>query len=240
MPIGKSEQPGNTRGSKKRPDARATGNTPLTAYEQAKAEWLERMGTPIVEKNRWFLTAFILATALAMGAFSFTQILPLKSVQPFIIEVDRLTGETKASSAQAVSYQPQEREVRYFLAQWVRMLTEIGPSSPRDLQEAYKFVRATAVDSFKEYLQSSKVFAEMKRDPSLRRTIEISSITFIQEGVAMIRVVSTTKSTLSMPIQKRFIVKVDYLLDPPKTEAEIQSNPIGFFVTHFDFREELK
>lgn len=224
----------------KRPDPRSTGNAPPTSYDQAKAEWLERMGSPIVEKNRWFIMAILLAVALVLGAFAYTKILPLKSVQPWIVEVDKLTGETKASSVQTTSYVPQEREIRYFLARWVRQLTEIGPSTPRDLQEAYKFVRATAVDSFKEYLQTSHVFAELKRDPTLRRSIEISSITFIQDGVAMIRVVSTTRTTLSMPVQKRFIIKADFILDPPKSEMEIQENPIGFFITHFDFREELK
>lgn len=216
------------------------GNTPITAYQQAKAEWAERMGTPIVEKNRWFLIAVMLGIALILGMVGYNYLLPLKTVEPFVIEVDKLTGESRASSMRATSYVPQDREVRYFIAKWIRQLVNIDPSTPDALQAAYGTTRGTAVEEFKDFLKKTNVFAEIKNDPSLRRITEISSINFIQERVAIVRIVTTTRSTSVAASEKRYVVNINFELEPPKEERELMANPIGFYVTHFDFREELK
>ncbi len=221
-------------------DVNTMGNAPLTAYEQAKAEWAERMGSPIVEKNRWFLVSFLLIICLLLGLLGYVQLLPLKTVEPFVIEVEKLTGEARASAMRAKSYVPQEREIRYFTAQWLRQLVNIDPATPDALQTAYYHVRGPAVEAFKEYLAKTKVFAEIKSDPSLRRTTEISSLTFIQDRIILARIVTTTRSTRFAPAQKRYVVNINFELEPPKEEKDLLFNPIGFYVTHFDFREELK
>ena len=93
---------------------------------------------------------------------------------------------------------------------------------------------------FRSLLKKTNVFAEMKSDSSLRRTAEISSITFVQERVALIRLVTTTRSTTRASEEKRFILNINFEIDPPKEEAKFLDNPIGLYITHFDFREELK
>lgn len=216
------------------------GNAPLTAYEKAKAEWLERMGSPIVEKNRWFLVSVFMTICLILSLLGYVYLLPLKTVEPFVIEVDKLTGEARASAMSAKSYVPQEREIRYFTAQWLRQLVNIDPATPDALQTAYSHVRGPAVESFKEYLAKTNVFAEIKRDPSLRRITEISSLSFIQERIILARIITTTRSTRFAPEQKRYVVNINFELEPPKEEKDLLLNPIGFYVTHFDFREELK
>lgn len=221
-------------------DPSTLGNVPPTAYESAKAEWLERMGSPIVEKNRWALVAILLAFCLLAALIGYNQLLPLKTVEPYIIEVDKLTGEARASTAKASSYAPQEREIRFFIARWARQLIEINPGTPDALKSAYLNVRGVAIDEFKEFLQKTNVFAEMRTDPALIRTAEISSINFIQDRVALIRLVTTTRSTRGISEQKRFIINMNFELSPPKEEAQLLENPLGFYVTHFDFREELK
>lgn len=230
------------RGEKTSPrmDPASLGNAPTTAYDRAKAEWAERMGSSVVERNRWALVAIFLSIALVMAMVGFNQLLPLKSVEPFIIEVDRFSGETNPSAMRAKSYVPQEREIRFFVARWVRQLLEINPGTADSLKTAYLHVRGTAVDEFKEFLQKTNVFAEIKGDPSLVRTVDISSINFIQQRVVLIRLVTNTRSTRSAPEQKRFIININFELNPPKEEASLLENPIGFYVTHFDFREELK
>lgn len=221
-------------------DISSIGNVPLTAYEKAKAEWAERMGEPIVEKNRWFLMAAILAIALVLAMFGFNHLIPLKTVEPFYMEVDRVSGETVASSMRAKSYLPQEKEIRYFTAKWLREMISIGPSTGDDLQSAYKQVRGTAVEEFKQFITKTNVFAEMKADPSLRRTVEIGTINFVQERVALVRIVTTTRSMRGSVDEKRFIVNINFEIDLPKEDKDLMENPIGFYVTHFDFREDLK
>lgn len=233
----------NARGgarSSRKDDVSSLGNAPHTAYQAAKAEWAERMGTPIVEKNRWFLVATLLAVCLLIALIGYTHLLPLKTVEPFIVEVDKLTGEARSSAMRAQSYNPQEREIRFFTARWARQLLEIGPATPDALQIAYSYTRGTAIEEFKELLKKTNVFAEMKSDSSLRRTAEISSITFVQERVALIRLVTTTRSTTRASEEKRFILNINFEIDPPKEEAKFLDNPIGLYITHFDFREELK
>lgn len=221
-------------------DVRTMGNAPLTAYEQAKAEWAERMGSPIVEKNRWFLVSFLLVICLLLGLIGYNQLLPLKTVEPFLFEVDKLTGEVRASAMKAKAYVPQEREIRYFTGQWLRNLVNIDPSTPDALQSAYGQVRGPAIEEFKDYLAKTKVFAEIKSDPSLRRTTEISSLSFIQERVILARIVTTTRSSRFATEQKRYVVNINFELSPPTEEKDLMINPIGYYVTHFDFREELK
>lgn len=221
-------------------DPSTIGNVPLTAYDRAKAQWAEMIGSTVVEKNRWFLVAFTLALAVLVSAYGYNHLLPLKSVEPFLIEVEKFSGEPRPSAMRAASYQPQEKEIQFFLARWIRQMLEIGPSTIDDLQEAYGYCRGNALEEFTEYLRNSEVFAKMKADPSLRRTLDISSITFIQERVALVRLVSKTRTLRGAPEEKRFIINVNFELDPPKEKEKFLVNPLGFFITHFDFREELK
>ena len=50
--------------SLKKPSVRDIGNVPNAAYEQAKQEWFERMGEPVVERNRWFVVALVIGLGL--------------------------------------------------------------------------------------------------------------------------------------------------------------------------------
>jgi len=216
------------------------GNVPQTAYDRAKAEWAERMGESTVNQGRLFVLAIGSIVGMVALAVALAGLAPLKSVVPYSIQVDKITGETRAVGITATTFNPDEKQKRFFLAKWVKqMLTLDAFTTERDLSDAYAIVRGKAIDEFREYLAATQPISKLRIDTTLTRSVQPSTIQFIGENIAMIRVVTQTRSANSVEPNKRYAILVHFAIEPPKSEAEILRNPIGMFVTHFTISEEL-
>lgn len=215
------------------------GNVPPTAYDRAKAEWAETVGDASVNQGRLFVLAACSIVAMVAMAFALAGLSPLKSVVPYSIHVDKVTGETRAVGITATTFSPDEKQKRFFLAKWVKqMLTWDAFTTERDLSEAYGMVRGKAIEEFRDYLAKTQPIAKLRKDTTLTRTVQPSTIQFLAENIAMVRVVTQTRSATDTVPTQRYAVLVHFAIEPPQSEAEILRNPIGMFVTHFNISEE--
>ena len=203
-------------------------NAPLTAFEQARAVWFEAYGTPVVQRARYFALALLCASSLLVSSIARALLFPLKTVVPYVMERAE-NGAVTPVPATAQRYSPGAAEKRYFIAQWVKKLLTLDRyfSEPY-LSEAYLLTRAKATTEFTDWLRKNAPIADLQKDPSLTRTISISSVSLLQEEVALVRL-ATEKRSMSNPsaVREKFVVTLHFAVVPPKTEEDLYKNPIG-------------
>lgn len=230
-----------TQKEQKPPKVTDIGNVPPTAYDRAKAEWAERNGNATVNQARLFVIAVGLLLGLIILGFALTQMLPLKTAVPYQITFDQGSGKTEARPIKVENFSPTEVQRRYFLAKWVRDLLTIDPYTiERSLADAFRISRGKAIDEFRTYVKDTQVITRVQQDRSLIRTVDLSSLQFIGEGVAQARIVMRERTQASVGDPKRYILTLHYGIEPPTTESEMLSNPVGLFITHFAIAEELQ
>jgi len=221
-------------------DGDPLGNSPLTAYEKGQRVWFESVGTPVVERARYFILAALLAIAFISLVVTLMRMMPLTRVEPFYVQVDQVTGEAVATRGAAKSYKPGEAEKRYFIVLWVRYLLELDPhATERNLAYVYETSRGKAIDEFTDFVNKKKPIVRVRTEPGLTRTVEIKSFSPLNEQSALIRLVTEERGINRQTIRNSYVVTIHYAIEPPDTEAKILKNPIGLFVTHFAINEDM-
>lgn len=215
------------------------GNSPLTAFEKGQREWFERMGSPIVERDRYFIMAALFALAFMALVGTLMYMMPLTRVEPWVIQVEKLTGEVRTTPAAAQAYKPGAAERQYFIVRWVRGLLELDPNTTeKALTEVYENCRGKAIDEFSDFVNKTKPIVRVRTETGLTRTVEIKSYTPLNDQSSLIRVVIEERALNKAVIRRSFVIAVHYAIDPPDTEVKIMKNPIGMFITHFAINED--
>lgn len=217
------------------------GNVPNVAYEKARQQWAERMGEPIVERNRWFLMALFLAFALLVSLLALKHLTPLKTVVPYAIKIDQDTGEIRGAPVEASKFVLGTAEKKYFISRWVRNIIDLEPRvTEKNLREAFGFVRGKAVDEYKDFMTKTRPLARLQEEKTLSRRADIVSIIIESENTANIRFVTEERQVGSAPVRQRYVAFITYEVVPPTTDLEMLENPLGIFITHFVISEEIK
>jgi type IV secretion system protein TrbF len=222
-------------------EARPPDNAPHVAFEQARLAWFEIYGLPVTERARYFALAMVFGVAFICSVVAITVLVPLKTVVPFVVERAE-NGAVTPMPAAAQKYVPGASERRYFIAQWVKKLLTLDRYFTEPyLSEAYLLTRAKATAEFTDWLQKHAPIAELQKDPSLTRTVSISSVSLLQEDVALVRLTTERRSMgNSSAMREKFVVTIHFALVPPKTEEDLFKNPIGLFITHFSINDDLE
>lgn len=222
-------------------DPRSLDDAPNVAFEKAKQVWAERMGEPIVERNRWFLVSIVLLIGLVACLSALNMLMPLKTAVPMIIKIDRATGEIVGKPVEVAAFKPGEAEKKYFITRWIRDIIDLEPGiTERNLREAFGFVRGKASDEYKDFMKQTRPLARLMEEKTLTRKTDIVSFNFTTENAASVRFQTEERQAGASPVIKRYAAFITYEIYPPKTDREIVENPLGLFITHFTIAEELK
>ncbi len=238
--FGKSNKARGSGTAKPPKGADPLGNSPQTAYEKARQEYFERTGSPVVERARYFVLAALFAGAFIALVVALIRLMPLNRVEPYVVQVDKITGETAATRAAARAYKPGDREKQYFIVRYVRGLLQIDRNTvAQSLAEVYRNSRGKALDEFTDFVKTTKPIVRAKTEIDLVRNVEIKSFSLLNEQSAIVRVETVERGLNKATLRKAFVVTLHFAIDPPKTETEIMENPIGLFVTHFAINEDM-
>ena len=220
-----------------RPDA--PDNAPLTAFERARIEWFERYGCAVVERNRMFLGWVLTTVALLAASLAIAALLPLKTVEPFVVRVAD-NGQVALDRAAAQRYVPGRAERTYFVSRWVQQVLTLDPYlTERQLSEAWRMTSGLATRQLLDWLRAERPLERLRRDPGLSRSVAIVTVVALDESVMQVRARTETRAGAGEPRSAVVQVTLHYTLVPPRTEAEIMRNPIGLYVTRFNVVEEL-
>jgi type IV secretory pathway component VirB8 len=216
-------------------------NAPSVANGLEPTSWLEVLGAPRLDAARNFAAACIFASAFVICAIALALIATHHTVAPYVLQATP-EGAIVPAASKLVPYSPGGPERRYFIAQWVRHLLSLDQQlSESWLAESYQQTRGKATVEFTDWIKHAGPLRLLKDDPSLTRSVNISSISLLDDGVALVRV-RCERRNLSNPsaIQEKFLVTLHYATVPPANEQAMLKNPIGLVVSDFQIGEDME
>ncbi|SDN95608.1 virB8 family protein [Ensifer sp. YR511] len=187
----------------------------------------------------WFVTTiFGGITLLSLAALA--MLVPLKSFEPYIVEVDKNTGyvEVKTGLTRPTSLTEQQAVTQANIVRYIRAREGYDPyaiehnfgiaallstgNAARELQDLYSAANAK---------NPAKVYGKSKRV-----TTEIASVTFPNGSTGIVRFATSEQSdTETIPRHWIAVVRFRYT-DTPATNEWRFENPLGFQV--YDYRRD--
>ena len=214
---------------------------PASARGAPPPPWFERLEGASVDASRNFAAACVFALAFLASTAALVLIAVSHRVEPYVLQATA-EGAILPSGGRLVPYRPGGAERRYFLAQWSRHLLAIDAAlSETWLSEAYQLTRGKATVEFTDWVKGSGPMQRLRDDPSLSRSANISSISLVDDGLALVRVSCERRSLANPAAQhEKFLLTIHFSAEPPVTEEAVLRNPIGLTVSDFQVSEDLE
>jgi type IV secretion system protein VirB5 len=223
----------------RRPNDRYGSSGPTESpYQAASQEWDRRIGAPVLQAHNWRLAAFgaMGLAALAVGGLIYES--ATRSIATYVVPIDKY-GRPGRIELAGRRYVPSSAEIGYFLADWVTRTRSksIDPIVIRDnWTEAYHFVVDGAIGQLNDYAKTHDPFANAGA-----QAISVEVVSVLQRGPNSYQVQwrettydqGATTSTVNWT--GLFTTKIQ----PPTNEAELRANPLGVYITAFQWSREL-
>ena len=209
-----------------------------TPFRRAAQEWDRRIGEPVIQARNWRLMAFAgwAVAALAVGGLIYEG--STKQIATYVVPIDRY-GQPGRIEIAGRAYTPTTAEMGYFLADWVTRTRSksIDPVVIRDnWTTAYRFVTGQAIGQLNDYAKTHDPFANAGQQAV---SVEVVSVLQRSANTYQVQWRETTydqgASTSTANWTGLFTTKVQ----PPKNEAELRANPLGVYVTAFQWSRDL-
>jgi type IV secretion system protein VirB8 len=210
----------------------------LKAYfDEAKSWNADRVRA--AERSRrfaWAVAGFaaLVATA-AVGAVA--ALAPLKSVEPFVVRVDRATGAvdvmTALKSEKPLSYD--EALTKHFLAQYVRAREGwLPPAAEANFRQVSIMSTPAEQERWADaFRPANPQSPQVQYGPNGEAQVAIIAVSFVSPGVASVRFHRTARITQQVT-ESDWIATVAFTYTKaPMSEADRLRNPLGFQVTSY-------
>ncbi|MBI1276436.1 hypothetical protein GC177_10790 [bacterium] len=206
--------------------------------------YADRYQAMVVQRNILALVTLISLVATLISALSVSLLTPLKSVQPFVIQVDEKSGMTQVVTPLSRKELESQKELaQYFVIKYVRAREAYDAAL---YTENYKTVRlmseAKIAEEYKKLFNSNN-----PQSPSnlygqeIKRVINVRSFQFTGDNSAQVRIrVTLEGDTVINKDPVDYIVWVSYEFQALELTAEQRYiNPVGFKVTSYTVDQEF-
>jgi type IV secretion system protein VirB5 len=211
---------------------------PGSPFMRAAQEWDRRIGEPVVQARNWRMMAFcgFLIAALAVGGLIYQG--ATKQVATYIVPIDRY-GQPGRIELAGRTYAPGTAEIGYFLADWVTRTRSksIDPIVIRDnWTSAYHFVAGQGIGQLNDYAKTHDPFANAGQ-----QAVSVQVVSVLQRSPSTYQVQwrETTYDQGATTAVGNWTGLFTLKTEPPKTEAELRSNPLGLYITAFQWSRDL-
>lgn len=198
----------------------------------------ELFGDPAWNATRLGMIAIVQACVIFMLGLAIYQMLPLKKVVPYIVE---LTPDgVVARIAQASAYKPEANFVKAEIGRWAKQMLVLDPYLTRENLRATAIpLRGKAIQQHSEFLAKEAPFKRLAENPGLVREVEVkpSGIDVSQKGIAFVFLSTTERLGTAEPVVRKYRLTMHYALVPPSTEEELMASPAGLNIPYFEFQE---
>jgi type IV secretion system protein VirB8 len=224
--------------------AAGENGAPPTAVDDGKIEdWFhDRYQSARVNGNRWFVLAILFGALACLAVGTIAVLTPLKTVQPFLVEVNNGSGEVRVLKPFDVSeLVAGDAVTKSLLAKYVIARETYDP---QDLKENYQIVRLMS-DPAEGLLVDSQLSQTNAASPLNRyqahtvRTVRVRSVSFLNKRTAQVRFASTETTHTTKKEDSWVAIVSFHFVNLPETEEERFINPVGFQVTAYRIDQEL-
>jgi type IV secretion system protein VirB8 len=169
---------------------------------------------------------------------------PLKRVEAFVVQVDRSTGQTSVvpglKGRNPMSYDASVK--RYFLSQYVKDREGWIPLAENELVHAVLLMSGDdEKQRFTEFFsRSDPISPQLIFKDTPMASVEIRSISFINEDVAEVHYARTVYSHVGQALVSNYVATLTYTItNRPQLERDLNIDPIGFSVTNYQTSPEV-
>ncbi|MDX0521682.1 type IV secretion system protein VirB5 [Sinorhizobium medicae] len=219
----------------------AVNRTPENPYLAARQEWTERYGSYVKAAAAWRVVG-ILSLALALVGFSYALYLSTQvRLVPYIVEVDRLGTSVAAGFPEQIEY-ADARVVRATLGNFVTSFRSITPDAvvqKQYIDRTYALLRTSdpSTQKINDWFRSNSPFEKAR---SSTVAIEVNNIVALSNQTYQIDWTEYERDRKGKETgTRRFRGIATVALTAPQDEATIRLNPIGLYVTDFDWTAQL-
>jgi type IV secretion system protein VirB8 len=208
-------------------------------YFPAARSWADERRSTTLSSARiaWIITAVAMFTALVL-AIALAAMMPLKSVQPYVVTVDRQTGSVQLAQSVAEGRLTQnEAVIQAQLANYVRARETFDAT---DLAVQYKRVQllsapyvARAYVAYMDVANPASPLNTLKRGDTL--AVMIKSVSMVAPGVALVRYDVDRRAASGGGFGRRSYVSAlsfGFSGNPLRMQDRFD-NPLGFQVTRY-------
>ena len=220
----------------------AENNDALRSYFQDGDRWEQE----IVKKAKrskafaWLITLiFGGITILSLSAL--VMLVPLKSFEPYIVEVDKPGTSVTAGSPQQIEY-ADARVVRATLGNFITSLKSITPDAvvqKQYIDRTYALLRTSdpSTQKINAWFRGNSPFEKAKTSTV---AIEVNNIVALSNQTYQIDWTEYERDRKGKETgTRRFRGIATVALTAPQDEAIIRLNPIGLYVQDFDWTAQL-
>lgn len=206
-------------------------------FDEARSWNADRLrGAERSRKLAWTVAGLAGLVAIsAMGAV--VALTPLKTVEPYVVRVDRTTGNVDVVSAltgtSPISYD--EAVTKHFLAQYVRAREGwLAPAAEANFRQVSIMSTPAEQQRWADAFRAANPESpQVLYGTSGEVLVAIRAISFVSDGVANIRFHRTIRSG-QQATESDWIATVAYTYtDAPMAEGDRLRNPLGFQVTSY-------
>lgn len=211
----------------------------LPVEDEIVDSWSQSV-TADLEKSRtraWRVAAAVTVIAI-LEAIALASLIPLKTIEPYTLLVDRQTGHVEAlAPLDAQVVEPNEALTRSFLVQYVIARESFAFDS---IQDDYRKVSlwsdGSERDRYQRLINASNPLSPLASQPqgTLIRT-EIKSVSILNPDRAMVRFVTTRADQGNLPQEtQHWVAIIRFGFSNAEMSAEDRYvNPLGFQVTSY-------
>ncbi|MCK9549592.1 conjugal transfer protein TrbF [Aquamicrobium sp.] len=219
----------------------ARNKVPENPYLAARQEWNERYGSAIHAARSWKIVG---VTGMLMAVIGFGYALYLSTqvkLVPYIVEVDRLGTAVQAGFPQQIEY-ADPRVVRATLGSFVASFRSVTPDTvvqKQYIDRTYALLRTSdpATEKINNWFRGNSPF---DRARSTTVSIEATSIVPLSNQTYQVDWTEYERDRQGKELAtRRFRGIATVTLTPPQDESVIRLNPIGLYLTDFDWTAQL-
>lgn len=219
----------------------ARQTTPNNPYLAARQEWNERYGSAIHAARSWKIVGI---AGMLMAVIGFTYALYLSTqvkLVPYIVEVDRLGTAVNAGFPQQIEY-ADPRVVRASLGSFVSNFRSVTPDAvvqKQYIDRTYAMLRTSdpATEKINNWFRGSSPF---DRARTMTVSVEVTNIVPLSNQTYQVDWTEFERDRQGRELAtRRFRGIATVTLTPPQDEAVIRFNPLGLYLTDFEWTAQL-
>jgi type IV secretory pathway TrbF-like protein len=219
----------------------AADRVPENPYLAARQEWSERYGSYVKAASAWRIVG-IIGLSMAVIGFGYAMYLSTQvKLVPYIVEVDKLGTAVTAGFPQQIEY-ADARVVRSTLGNFVSSFRSITPDAvvqKQYIDRTYALLRTSdpSTEKVNDWFRGNSPFERSKKNTV---AIEVNNIVALSTKTYQVDWTEFERDRKGKETgTRRFRGIATVALTAPQDEAIIRLNPIGLYVTDFDWTAQL-
>lgn len=211
-----------------------------SVYLDARREWNERYGSYIKQAHIWKIISLLLIiiTLISVGGFIYTS--SQNRFIPYIVQIDKL-GEPISTFRAKASLIKDPKIIKFSLSEFIvnyRTVYNDKEVQVQMIKKAYNYLSANspAYNMLTQYFVDNPPFHQNKR--VVVKVISVLQLSKNNWQIDWEENTFNSKGELTQTEDYKGITK--FAIVPPTSEDAILKNPIGLYITEFNFNKKIK